>query len=165
MTVEKIYYGKTVLIFGLGRFGGGLDSARFAYNCGASVIVTDSLSEVKLATAIKELADCKDITYRLGSHDKSDFEKADIIIVNPAVPPTHEMLAYARSLGKTITSQVEIFFGMCPARIAGITGANGKSPSPLRRHRSEGFSVPQGLAGRQYRQPAAALRPERYQTR
>jgi UDP-N-acetylmuramoylalanine--D-glutamate ligase len=127
ISVKNIYAGKTVLVFGLGRFGGGLDSTRFAFNCGANVIVTDSLTEEKLAGALKELADCRGITYRLGSHDKSDFEKADIVIVNPAVPPSHEMLAYARSLGKTITSQMQIFFSMCPARIVGITGANGKS--------------------------------------
>jgi UDP-N-acetylmuramoylalanine--D-glutamate ligase len=127
MSVKKIYAGKTVLVFGLGRFGGGLDSTRFAYNCGANVTVTDSLAEEKLSSALKELADCKGIVWRLGSHDKADFEKTDIIIVNPAVPPTHELLTYARSLGKTITSQVEIFFGLCPAKIVGITGANGKS--------------------------------------
>jgi UDP-N-acetylmuramoylalanine--D-glutamate ligase len=127
MLVEKIYAGKTVLVFGLGRFGGGLDSTRFAYNCGANVIVTDSLPKEKLTGALKELESCTGITWRLGSHDKADFEKADLIIVNPAVPPAHEMIAYARSLGKHITSQVEIFFGLCPAKIVGITGANGKS--------------------------------------
>jgi UDP-N-acetylmuramoylalanine--D-glutamate ligase len=125
--VKKVYQGKTVLVFGLGRFGGGLDSTRFAWNCGANVIVTDSLPREKLEDALSELADCKGITYHLGSHDKADFTKADIIIVNPAVPPAHEMLALARSLGKTITSQMEIFFSMCPGRIVGITGANGKS--------------------------------------
>jgi UDP-N-acetylmuramoylalanine--D-glutamate ligase len=127
MFVKNIYAGKTVLVFGLGRFGGGLDSTRFAHYCGANVIVTDSLPEAKLTGALKELADCKGITYRLGSHEKTDFEKADIVIANPAVPPSHEMLSYARSLGKTVTSQVEIFLGLCPAKIVGITGANGKS--------------------------------------
>jgi len=125
--VKQIYKNKTVLIFGLGRFGGGLDSTRFARDCGAHVIVTDSLPEAKLSDALKELADRNGISYRLGSHDRSDFEKADIIIVNPAVPPTHEMLTYACSLGKVITSQMEIFFALCPAKIVGITGANGKS--------------------------------------
>jgi UDP-N-acetylmuramoylalanine--D-glutamate ligase len=125
--VNAIYKGKTVLVFGLGRFGGGLDSTRFACNCGANVIVTDSLPAEKLTSALKELADCKGITWRLGSHDKADFDKADVIIVNPAVPPTHELIAYARSLGRKVTSQVEIFFDLCPAKIVGITGANGKS--------------------------------------
>jgi UDP-N-acetylmuramoylalanine--D-glutamate ligase len=127
ISVKKIYAGKTVAVLGLGRFGGGLDSARFAYNCGANVIVTDSAKPEKLAGAVKELADCKGMIFRIGSHEKADFEKADLVIVNPAVPPTNELIAYARSLGKTITSQVELFFAMSPAKIVGITGANGKS--------------------------------------
>ena len=127
MTVDRTYKGKTVLVFGLGRFGGGADSARYAHRYGANVIVTDSLSEAKLADSLKELSDCAGISYHLGCHERSDFEKSDIIIVNPAVPPNHELIVYARSLGKTITSQIEIFLGLCPARMVGITGANGKS--------------------------------------
>ncbi|HSV26667.1 MAG TPA: Mur ligase family protein, partial [Sedimentisphaerales bacterium] len=127
MTMNRTFKGKTVLVFGLGRFGGGVDSARYAHRCGANVIVTDFLAEAKLADSLQDLSDCAGISYRLGRHEKSDFEKADIIIVNPAVPPSHELLSYARSLGKTITSQMRIFLGACPAKTAGITGTNGKS--------------------------------------
>ena len=112
---------------GLGRFGGGVDVVRFAHDAGAKITVTDTASAEKLADSLKQLADLDGIEYRLGSHTKPDFEQADIIIANPAVPPENEFLEIARRLGKTITSQVEILFQLCPATIIGITGANGKS--------------------------------------
>ncbi|UCC21944.1 MAG: UDP-N-acetylmuramoyl-L-alanine--D-glutamate ligase, partial [Planctomycetota bacterium] len=68
-----------------------------------------------------------DIEYHLGSHDPSDFEQADIIVVNPAVPNDNELVELARRASKFVTSQINIFFELCPATIIGITGSNGKS--------------------------------------
>jgi UDP-N-acetylmuramoylalanine--D-glutamate ligase len=118
---------KKVLVMGLGRFGGGVDVIRFAHNAGAKITVTDKAPAEKLADSLKQLEDLKGIEYHLGSHSKTDFEQAYIIVANPAVAPDNELLEIARKLGKTITSQVEIFFQLCPAKIIGITGANGKS--------------------------------------
>jgi len=112
---------------GLGRFGGGLDSARFAHSTGARVTVTDSASEESLAPVLKELAPLAGIQYHLGGHREEDFRNCDAVIVNPAVPPESDLLRTAAAAGALLTSQVEIFFQLCPARSVGITGANGKS--------------------------------------
>ena len=124
---EDFFRNKKVLVMGLGRFGGGVDSAEFAYQAGAKVIVTDLASAQKLSDSIKKLEKFPDIEFHLGSHDVRDFEKADVIIVNPAVPPDNEFVEIARRHNKLVTSQINIFFEMCPAPIIGITGANGKS--------------------------------------
>jgi len=121
------FAGKTVLIMGLGRFGGGLDAARFAVANGAGVIVTDSAPPRKLARSIEQLQRLGDIGLHLGSHDPADFERADIVIANPAVHPDNEFLEIARRSGGLITSQIAIFLQLCPAASIGITGANGKS--------------------------------------
>jgi UDP-N-acetylmuramoylalanine--D-glutamate ligase len=123
----ELFKGKTVLIMGLGRFGGGVDAAEFANNVGAKVIVTDLASAQKLSDSIKKLERFSDIEFHLGSHQASDFEEADIIIANPAVPPDNKFLEIARRHNKLVTSQINIFFELCPASIIGITGANGKS--------------------------------------
>ena len=112
---------------GLGRFGGGVDAAKFAAGAGAKVIVTDLASEEKLSDSIKQLAEFPDVEYHFGSHDPADFKQADVVIVNPAVPPENQYLQLARQHGKVVTSQIGIFFQLCPAMIIGITGANGKS--------------------------------------
>ncbi len=118
---------KNVLIMGLGRFGGGVDVAEFAARAGAKVIVTDLASAEQLSDSIEKLEEFPDIEFHLGSHDPADFKQADIIIVNPAVPGDNEFLELARRDNKFVTSQINIFFELCPAQIIGITGANGKS--------------------------------------
>jgi len=124
---KESFAGKTVLVMGLGRFGGGVDAAKFAASAGAKVIVTDLAPEAQLSHSIRQLEEFPDIEFHLGSHDQADFEQADIIIANPAVAPDNEFLQLARRRNKLVTSQIGIFFQLCPAPIIGITGANGKS--------------------------------------
>jgi len=124
---KKIDSSKKVLVMGLGRFGGGVDTAKFATAAGAKVTVTDIAAPESLTDSLKQLEEFSNIEYHLGSHRADDFEQADIIIANPAVPTDNEFLEIARRRDKLVTSQVNIFFELCPAEIIGITGANGKS--------------------------------------
>ncbi len=114
-------------MMGLGRFGGGVDVAKFAVAGGAKVIVTDSAAPEKLGDSIEQLAEFPAIEFHLGSHDPADFESADVVVANPAVAPDNRFLEIARRCGKCVTSQMNVFFELCPATIIGITGANGKS--------------------------------------
>ena len=111
---------------GLGKFGGGLDSAIFACKSGAKVTITDLAQAQDLADTLEDLAGF-DVEYHLGEHREEDFKNADVVIVNPAVPPESKYIEIAQKANKLITSQIEIFFYLCPAPIVGITGANGKS--------------------------------------
>jgi len=124
---RKFFAGKNVLVMGLGRFGGGVDATRFACDAGAKVTITDLAPAEKLSDSLKQLEEIPDIEYHLGSHDRKDFEQADIIVANPAVAPDNEFLELAARHNKFITSQINIFFELCPAPTIGITGANGKS--------------------------------------
>jgi len=124
---KQFFAGKNVLVMGLGRFGGGVDVAKFAYNTGGKVIITDLATSEQLSDSVRQLEEFPDIEYHLGSHDPADFKQADVIVVNPAVPPNNEYLQLARQHKKFVTSQIGIFFQLCPATIIGITGANGKS--------------------------------------
>ncbi|MBN1505620.1 MAG: UDP-N-acetylmuramoyl-L-alanine--D-glutamate ligase [Sedimentisphaerales bacterium] len=119
--------GKKVLVMGLGRFGGGVDAVRFAAGAGARVIVTDVAAPEKLRDSIEQVSDLAGIELHLGGHDAEDFATADIVVANPAVPPNNGFLEIARRNGRTVTSQIGLFFQSCPAPIIGITGANGKS--------------------------------------
>jgi UDP-N-acetylmuramoylalanine--D-glutamate ligase len=118
---------KTVLVMGLGRFGGGLDAAMFAARTARRVIVTDLAMEEKLVDSVHVLHALPNVELHLGSHDPADFERADVVIVNPAVPLDNPFVEIARRKGRLVTSQMGIFFQSCPARIVGVTGANGKS--------------------------------------
>ncbi|AQT67670.1 UDP-N-acetylmuramoylalanine--D-glutamate ligase [Anaerohalosphaera lusitana] len=119
--------GKTVVVMGLGRFGGGVDSAVFAAQAGANVIVTDLAPKGALDAAVKRLGEYENISLSLGGHVEREFATADVVIVNPAVDPRNQYVELAKRAGAVVTSQMEIFFQLCPAKIVGITGANGKS--------------------------------------
>ncbi|MEN6385008.1 MAG: UDP-N-acetylmuramoyl-L-alanine--D-glutamate ligase [Phycisphaerales bacterium] len=123
----NILNGKIVVIMGLGVFGGGVDTAKFAARFAKKVIVTDKGDEKKLSSSIKELEQFKNIEFHIGGHKIEDFTDSDVIIVNPAVDENNEYIRAAVKNGKTITSQMEIFFQLCPAKIVAITGSNGKS--------------------------------------
>ncbi|MFQ6034588.1 MAG: UDP-N-acetylmuramoyl-L-alanine--D-glutamate ligase [Sedimentisphaerales bacterium] len=126
--MNKLFFqGKKVLVMGLGRFGGGVDAAKFVADNRAKVVITDLATEQQLSDSIEELEEFPDIEFHLGSHNEADFLQADIVIANPAVPSDNEFLQLARRHNKHITSQINIFFQLCPAPIIGITGANGKS--------------------------------------
>jgi UDP-N-acetylmuramoylalanine--D-glutamate ligase len=124
---KDFFAGKRVLVMGLGRFGGGVDVAKFACSAGGKVKITDLASTEQLSDSLKHLEEFHNIEYHLGSHDPADFEQADIIVVNPAVPNDNEFVELAHRSDKFITSQINLFFELCPATIIGITGAAGKS--------------------------------------
>ena len=124
---KEFFVGKKVLVMGLGRFGGGVDVAKFACDAGAKVIITDLASADELHDSVEELEEFPRIEYHLGAHSAGDFEWADVVVANPAVAPGNKFLELARRRSKFVTSQIDIFFELCPAQIVGITGANGKS--------------------------------------
>ena len=124
---RDFFKGKRVLVMGLGRFGGGLDSVRFAHHAGARVVVTDIADEKALAPILEQLAGLDGVEYHLGGHREEDFSTCQILITNPAVPPESEFPAITRQAGGLVTSQIEIFFQLCPSLTVGITGSNGKS--------------------------------------
>lgn len=125
--MEARLAGKKVVVMGLGRFGGGVDAAQFAAAAGAHVIVTDRASPEQLHDSVEQLSGLSNVEFHLGRHGAEDFATADMVIANPAVPPDNEFLQIARRNGRTVASQMGLFFQLCPARIIGITGANGKS--------------------------------------
>ncbi|HEY2881287.1 MAG TPA: UDP-N-acetylmuramoyl-L-alanine--D-glutamate ligase [Pirellulales bacterium] len=119
--------GRKVTIMGLGRHGGGVAASRYCALAGAVVTVTDLASERELAESLDELSDVPIAKFTLGRHDAADFRAAEIVVVNPAVKPTNELVELARQTGAQITSEIELFLEDCPANVIGVTGTVGKS--------------------------------------
>ena len=111
---------------GLGLFGGGAAAARYFAARGCRVTVTDLKSAEALAPSLKALEGLP-ITFHLGGHQAPDFTEADLVVVNPAVPPRSPYLALAAEAGVPLTSEMNLFFQRCRARLVGVTGTSGKS--------------------------------------
>ncbi|MBN2490491.1 MAG: UDP-N-acetylmuramoyl-L-alanine--D-glutamate ligase [Planctomycetes bacterium] len=120
------YKAARVTVMGLGVHGGGVGAARFFAGLGARVTVSDLKGKRALAASLAELADL-DLELALGRHVRRHFEQADVVVVNPAVPEDSPYVAAARAAGAEIESALNLFLRLCPARVIGVTGSNGKS--------------------------------------
>src|SRR2546430_6273584 len=67
------------------------------------------------------------IAARLGGYGAQDLNGTDLVVVSPGVPWDEPLVETARQRGMEVTSEIDLFFRACPARIAGITGTNGKT--------------------------------------
>ena len=118
--------GQRVTVMGLGLFGGGVGAVRFLLRKGAVVTVTDLRPEKDLHASVRALKGLP-IAFVLGGHEETDFQNADLIIANPAVPRSSRYLKIAESVGVPITSEICLFVERCPAPIIGVTGSSGKT--------------------------------------
>jgi len=118
---------KNVTVMGLGQHGGGEGLVRFLSKKGANVLVTDLKNENELQSTINHLSDLKNIKYYFGPHSWSNFKDADIVYLNPAVPKNSLWVKKIKKAKIPISSEMNLFFELCPALIIGVTGSNGKS--------------------------------------
>ena len=51
----------------------------------------------------------------------------DVVFRTPGLMPFEEHLENARARGSLITSEMEVFFALCPCRIIAVTGSDGKT--------------------------------------
>jgi UDP-N-acetylmuramoylalanine--D-glutamate ligase len=127
------FAGARVTVMGLGRFGGGAGAARWLADRGAEVLITDLASEERLATSLARLRDLLStgrVRLRLGGHEPADFEYADLVVVNPAVPQpwADPFLHRARTRGVPITTEIRLVTERLDRRrTIGVTGTAGKS--------------------------------------
>ena len=74
------------------------------------------------------------ICWRLGEHRASDFGGAGLVVANPAVPLASEWLELAEASGARVTTEMGLFWELCPARTIAVTGSNGKSTTSAMIH-------------------------------
>ena len=130
MKTLETFFGKKVLVMGLGLHGGGVGSARFFAKAGAKVTVTDLKEARVLAPSLEKLKGLG-IDFVLGEHREENFRNADLIIKNPAVRDDSSYLAAGRQAGVQIETDISFFFSHTPAFIIGVTGTKGKSTTTL----------------------------------
>lgn len=92
---------------------------------GAFVYACDRRSRAQLGTVADEL-EAAGAELRLGEHYLDNLE-VDIIFRTPGMNFNLPELEAARKKGIAVTSEMEVFFDLCPATIFAVTGSDGKT--------------------------------------
>ena len=118
-------HGKQVAVIGLGRSG--LAAARLLSVHGAHVVVLDDKTPEKLSAYIEKAKDLVHTNLMLGGIEPATVLNSDLVVTSPGVPYNHPALERAREKGIPVIGEMELAFGYCPAKVAAITGTNGKT--------------------------------------
>lgn len=118
--------GKKIALCGIGESN--LPLADMFLKKGAKILLCDKKDRFKFSNKKSLLSKLEDmgVELRLGENYLSEL-CADIIFRTPAMSFYNEELIKARENGVIVTSEMEVFFDLCPCKTIGITGSDGKT--------------------------------------
>ena len=117
--------GKRVVVVGLGASG--VAAARLCLRRGARVTATDGKAREALSAEARAL-EGQGAELAVGGHGGAGFDRADLVVVSPGVPPLAEVAA-AEAKGALVWGEVELAVRSLAhaAPVVAIGGTNGKS--------------------------------------
>ncbi len=115
--------GKRLIVLGLGVSNRPLVRLMLRYGC--TVIGCDRTSREKLDAEVLELeaAGCE---LRLGDTYLENLT-GDVVFRTPGMHPDNPALHGLRDAGAMVTSEMEVFFTLCPCTTIAVTGSDGKT--------------------------------------
>ena len=115
--------GKKIAVLGLGVSNRPL--VRLLLEFGCDVLGCDRTPREKLDPEVLQLeqSGCK---LSVGDNYLDGVE-ADILFRTPGMHPSHPAIEALRSRGAQVTSEMEVFFGVCPCTLLAVTGSDGKT--------------------------------------
>ena len=115
--------GKRIAVLGLGVSNRPLVRLLLGYGC--HVTGCDRTPREKLDAEVLEL-ETLGCTLCVGD-GYLDHLEADIVFRTPGMHPDIPALRQLREKGAQVTSEMEVFFGVCPCRLIAVTGSDGKT--------------------------------------
>ena len=115
--------GRTVAVIGIGVSNTPL--LRLLLREGIAVTACDRSDRAKLGALAEEL-EAAGAVLRLGDGYLQGLDQ-DVIFRTPGLRPDVPELEAARARGSVITSEMEVFFQVCPCPIIAVTGSDGKT--------------------------------------
>ena len=123
-TLKILNEKKNAVVLGIGISN--LPLIRILSGMGISVTACDKkkLSELSCAEELQSLG----VKLSLGDDYLSALDSGDFVIFrSPGIRPDIKEIAGALDRGCVLSSEMELFFELCPAKIIGVTGSDGKT--------------------------------------
>ncbi len=115
--------GKRIVVLGLGVSNRPLVRLLLSYGC--TVTGCDRTPREKLDDEVLEL-EAMGCTLRLGD-GYLDNLTADLVFRTPGMHPEIPALQQLRATGAKVTSEMDVFFALCPCTCIAVTGSDGKT--------------------------------------
>lgn len=115
---------KKVAVIGIGVSN--IPLINFLVRCGADVTAFDKLSEEQIKDRLKQFQ-ALPVKFKLGRDYLNSLSGYDVIFKTPGMRHDVPELLKAVQNGATLTSEMEVFFKICPAQIIAVTGSDGKT--------------------------------------
>ncbi|MCI8760319.1 MAG: UDP-N-acetylmuramoyl-L-alanine--D-glutamate ligase [Clostridia bacterium] len=116
---------RKVAIIGLGVSN--LPLLDYLYEKKAKVTVFDERKEKSISKDVMEKIENYGFSSYLGEESLKHLEGFDIIFRSPSCLPTRTELQQEENRGAIITTEIEMLMKMCPCKIIGVTGSDGKT--------------------------------------
>ena len=116
--------GKSISVIGMGVSNTPL--IRTLLRANLKVTVCDKSPRERVEELASEL-ESLGAKLRLGTDYLARIHKADLIFRTPGLSPNTPELLKAVEGGSILTSEMELFFKLCPCKIIGVTGSDGKT--------------------------------------
>ena len=97
------------------------------YGKKAKVTVFDDREEDKIPKEIMDKIKEYKFEFSFGKDNLSKLKNFDIIFRSPSCMPTKPELEEEAKNGAIVTTEIEMLMQMCPAKIIGVTGSDGKT--------------------------------------
>ena len=120
---KKYVTGKNISVLGIGISN--LPLIKFLHENGAIVTACDKKSESELGDTASELLSMG-IKLNCGENYLDNLS-GEIIFKTPGMRFDLPALQKARENGSIVTSEMEVFFEVCPSKIIAVTGSDGKT--------------------------------------
>ena len=115
--------GKNIVVLGLGVSNRPLVRLLLSYGC--TVTGCDRTPREKLDAEVLEL-ETLGCTLKVGD-TYLDNLSGDLVFRTPGMHPANPALEGLRAAGAEVTSEMEIFFELCPCKTIAVTGSDGKT--------------------------------------
>lgn len=128
---EKEMKNKRVTVIGIGVSN--LPLIKYLCHLGAYVTACDKRTKEKLGATADELLDLG-VKLNLGENYLENID-AELIFKTPGMRFDVPQLLQAKEKGSVVTSEMEVFFDICPCKIIAVTGSDGKTTTTTLIHK------------------------------